>query len=112
MIDLNKEAEAIVNQYQSFKDDTGVVCVLRFSAISAVKDAFKQSEPKWISVNERLPEIGGQYYLVYNETKGVFRSFYNKGFKCFETIILTKNEWHSEEIAVTHWMPLPEKPIK
>lgn len=70
------------------------------------------SESEWVRCEERLPEDGGRHYLAYNESKGVFRPIYNKGFKCFEHIVHTKDGWYSEEIKVTHWMQLPKSPIK
>jgi len=67
---------------------------------------------EWISVNDRLPEHGMFTILVYGRftadcPKRVMEvHYYRRGNKC---------EFRSNNIKtkdVTHWMPLPEPPIK
>ena len=58
--------------------------------------------PRWISVEERLPEVKGKY-IVCTRKKAVyctaFRFFHGEGY--FATDLNTH---------ITHWMPLPEPP--
>ena len=66
-----------------------------------------KSEPvqQWISVDERLPEIDGQYLCIveldgdcFNREQDVMHYMENHGWRCFD------------DDGVTHWMPLPALP--
>ena len=64
-------------------------------AISALRE-----QPRWISVDERLPEKDGFYLVwgppaIYTETK-----WYDQG-------TLAQYFWKRD---ITHWMPMPEPP--
>lgn len=76
-------------------------------AISDVEDAPTiEAEPvrhgKWISVKERLPEIGGKY-IVCTSNPSVYLTRFIKLCEggAFQTDIYP---------YITHWMPLPEPP--
>lgn len=62
----------------------------------------KAAQPKWISVEERLPEEGVSV-LIY-------------GFGCMDIGWIIDTGWRSEYISdydkgeITHWMPMPEPP--
>lgn len=58
----------------------------------------EQFKPKWISVDERLPDKYGKFWV------------YRKG--CNKQHYETWNGigWASNNNDITHWMPLPEKP--
>jgi len=59
----------------------------------------EQFKPKWIDVNERLPEEDGEYLTLakqFNNSQQVVR--FHRG--CWSM-------WNQE---TTHWMPLPEPP--
>lgn len=61
--------------------------------------------PKWISVEERLPEESGSYLVCTRRSYAFTAHFY-----------LNTNEWKSHFAGsagkhITHWMPLPE-PLK
>lgn len=77
--------------------------------------------PKWISVDDRLPEETGRYLAVKkriapDELGGnrtdivILRFFVDDGFRMPTHI----PDWINEEIneEVTHWMPLPPEPRK
>ena len=77
------------------------------------RDAALAKVPKWISVEERLPEyktavLGyGLRYRKYPDTDPfpdvhvVYSRGEDEGWFTF---------WNNEYVAVTHWMPLPESP--
>lgn len=80
-------------------------CVCDFSIVRCTLAYIQQLEaqvPKWISVEERLPEDGR--YLVLTEkagnTKKVHTATYN-----------SLGWWTYANFGeITHWMPLPEPP--
>lgn len=82
------------------------VLVTDIQAMDTVDAAIAQ---KWISVTERLPEVGGTY-LVYTERGSVYAShFYEK--KVFRDDYVREPQWSQRgKVKVTHWMPLPEPP--
>ena len=61
----------------------------------------EQSVPRWISVEERLPENDDAVLIMDN---GIGMGYYN----------IYSDEWTdcetADTIRVTHWMPLPEPP--
>lgn len=70
-------------------------------AVRCIKET-SAKVPKWISVEERLPESAGKY-IVCTKKRAVyctaFRFFHGKGY------FATDSTTH-----ITHWMPLPEAP--
>lgn len=67
----------------------------------AYKNGYEAGKPKWISVEDRLPEMLVDV-LVYDRTGG-----------SIELAFMTKHcEWVGVCMnhEVTHWMPLPEPP--
>ena len=76
-----------------------------YAEIEDLKDKIVElegSQPKWISVDDRLPEEF-QEVLSFAGHNGIAHSIYRAGsFK--------KNLVVWEHQAVTHWMPLPEQP--
>lgn len=58
--------------------------------------------PKWISVEERMPEVDGKYIVCTSKRSVYLTRFYahSEGGN-FKTDIYTH---------ITHWMPLPEPP--
>ena len=64
----------------------------------------KARVPKWISVDDRLPEFG---------VSVLARCFYNGKWKTLVCHTSKENfgEWYTDEVCqwvkVTHWMPLP-----
>ena len=81
-------------------DNSGRVLMAAFARL-------KEKVPKWISVEERLPEPG-QGVLVYDDCEYMSVADYTHD-KHFPTVY----EFHVNgeyEPGVTHWMPLPEPP--
>lgn len=75
--------------------------------ISLTKEqwALLRNPPKWISVGERLPEVG-EIVLVwhYSEVKAAWLNYVANGVAYF----VQKDTGYRCE--PTHWMPLPEPP--
>ena len=57
--------------------------------------------PKWISVEERLPEKEGKYIVCTAKGSVYCTKFSTRHGPCFHTDMYTH---------ITHWMPLPEPP--
>lgn len=90
-------------------------------ALDAVNDAHNEGydvgywagrrdyEPKWISVDERLPEpkFAREWYLVALESGCVKTLAFEKQGRSDN---LFRPGWHETASPVTHWMPLPEAP--
>ena len=60
--------------------------------------------PKWISVDERLPEESGRY-LVYTYDDRIIDAYYSE----------EAGKWRSYSVVIadkrfTHWMPMTEPP--
>lgn len=80
-----------------------------------IKDVFayvqqlEAQQPRWISVNDRLPERGITRCIIAvklgNGLKGTLCARYNADLKSW-------SGWYSDKITneVTHWMPLPQPP--
>ncbi len=67
-----------------------------------------QPAPKWISVKERLPEIGKSVLIYYPKWDGdEIQTAKLKGDGMMFDIC---GEFNIRVGAVTHWMPLPEPP--
>ncbi|MBR5878416.1 MAG: DUF551 domain-containing protein [Akkermansia sp.] len=84
-------------------------------AISAMKE-----QPRWISVEERLPEKEGQYLVYTKWTYGNFIRLCNwtPKYNGWEEHLNGRAIWYNydseygdyESKDITHWMPLPEPP--
>ena len=62
------------------------------------------ARPEWISVKDALPK-DNEYVLVYDSNNGFYNidCFYNGDW-------LEIHDYWTEDVKVTHWMPLPEPP--
>lgn len=67
-------------------------------ATDLVEEGYHKQE--WISVDERLPDQDGKYYLAYTR----------KGFTVLSFYYALEGSFGFEHWDVTHWMPLPEAP--
>ncbi|MDE9467376.1 DUF551 domain-containing protein [Xenorhabdus bovienii] len=65
----------------------------------------------WISVNDRLPKAVRQFErFIVSTDKGIGMGVYD-GLNGFSHIIVNGGTQYSD-YTVTHWMPLPEPPVK
>ncbi len=64
---------------------------------------WRASHPHWISVEDELPEEG-KLVLVTSHS-GCFVGFYDGGWFSNGRVV-------QREVMVTHWMPLPQAPMK
>lgn len=95
----------ILNSKIDFSQD-GIID--RQKAIEAMQEYAEQFKPKWISVEERLPEEEGFEFIIFGRYAAdcpdrVMTAQFN--FK--------KGYFHVKGVKsknVTHWMPLPTKP--
>ena len=62
---------------------------------------YRDGQPQWISVKERLPEMEGKYIVCTAKGSVYCAKFSTRHGPCFHTDLYTH---------ITHWMPLPEPP--
>lgn len=82
---------------------------LREAAAILTKEAADLLERQWISVEDRMPEVG-EKVLTLNVTGGVRVMHLNESGYDWSAEV---SRWHGFLIprnSVTHWMPLPEPP--
>ena len=86
--------------------------------LDLINDAFTEDvapRAEWISVEERLPEVAGRAYLVWDDVqKTVKKRFF---YRIPPSIPLETYPYRREYFGnsadykrYTHWMPLPEPP--
>jgi hypothetical protein len=113
--------EEAANELQSYADSSWGGLNKAFElAIAALRE-----QPRWISVEERLPELCGHYIVVvkYNHKRDEKEAVTDidiatwgetvslvTGIRTFEWTSML-NDWDEGNGAeITHWMPLPEPP--
>jgi hypothetical protein len=75
--------------------------------IGAYTQCQEDMADKWISVKDRLP-TEESYILIYGKGNRQMTSlFKNSCFMCYDL----RTEWLEEAEEITHWMPLPNKPL-
>lgn len=67
---------------------------------------------EWISVNDRLPKKHYQRILVYSYTGNIHVVNYFEDSGNSGTLWECDDGFEGEDISFTHWMPLPQPPIK
>lgn len=67
----------------------------------------RQDIPRWISVEERLPDIDAEVLICTDE--GLYDVTQYSGGERFWTLERNPDCWVTA-LGVTHWMPLPEPP--
>jgi len=72
----------------------------------------KASEPEWVSVSDRLPETNSEVLCVKKNGLKLILS-YHAGFDTLERKFYwwAFDKWMDQNAQVTHWMPLPNKPV-
>ena len=63
---------------------------------------------EWINVKDRLPEIGKEVLVCYDFGRMMVTAL--DGYWGTERLFWKYNNWITNPISVTHWMPLPEPP--
>lgn len=77
----------------------------RIKELEAVVSEMETSQPKWISVKDRLPE--DRQEVLVDSVKGIFLATYLKGYK---TCFYIRGLYNFTIKGVKNWMPLPEPP--
>lgn len=95
-------------------DSIGNDLVKMFNRL-AQRIAEKMVEEKWINVKDGLPEKDGKssiYCLVNSKYDGIVVRPYNEYHKCWDAE--DADDYYCDAIdgKITHWMPLPNPPIK
>jgi hypothetical protein len=109
-----------------FKAAQNDIKQLNFSydeTIEAIQIAYEEGQPKWISVDEKLPDRRGNYVVYYNygNANGVVSNFsisqfyLGKWYDDNADFSIEKHdlfEYKNTEgyCKITHWAPLPPKP--
>ena len=63
-------------------------------------------EEEWISVKDRLPQVKGEYVLIYDSHhRNIYKAWY-----VGDIDVWFSNEYLPQFINITHWMPLPKPP--
>ena len=87
--------------------------------IVALQEKLANAKPKWISVDERLPENNGHYLCFRDGSVDVYGFALNlKKVNKYDFEGQKRSGWYSydseygyfECTKITHWMPLPEAP--
>ena len=105
---------AIGNEWETpitLSDDLGkaIEAIEELSAKyeKALHDLVKLAEPRWITVEKKLPEENG-FYLCCYEAKCKGGVAMDDGLSILQYL---DQKWHLNEMyIVTHWMKLPELP--
>ena len=87
----------------------------KFATLHAQKIADKMVSERWINVKDGLPMKDGKssiYCLVNSEYDGIVVRPYNEYHKCWDTE--DADDYYCDAVGgkITHWMPLPNPPIK
>lgn len=86
--------------------------------LDLINDAFTEDvapRAEWISVEERLPEVAGREYLVWDDVQATVKKRYFhrihpnipiETYPCIREYFGNASDYK----RYTHWMPLPEPP--
>lgn len=73
-------------------------------------EAMEKEIPRWISVNERLPEKSGLVLITVLPCNDQYIAHYKHGQKIFTVYGAGRNP--ILDMTATHWMPLPPPPAE
>lgn len=103
MTELEKQAEEYAN---SISNTNLEKLIAEKAYIKGFQDA-----NQWVSVSEQLPECHEQHGNVYYS--GRILIYGDEGIETAEFLTYPSfAEWSGCHGKVTHWMPLPDKPLK
>ncbi|MBQ8508068.1 MAG: DUF551 domain-containing protein [Clostridia bacterium] len=120
---LERERDAAVAETESLKTEIDAINEDYLSGIHTVRE---DAQPKWISVEERLPDDLEEVLILVKETElyGQYNEF-SRSYFCQYIGSLDDGEWYTvwcngyryikdtakepnaDKLEVTHWMPLP-----
>lgn len=88
-------------------DKVGLDAADLIERLTAENAALREKVPRWISVEDRLPEDHLKRYLIAFKDAGgsivdAARYIPGLGWECYN--------WDVPQKLITHWMPLPEAP--
>lgn len=108
LCDLDEIKICVDRQYENCHGYSGSKKAIYREAILAVKSILHSAKSidgvtvqEWISVTERLPEVG-EVVIICTD-----KNFVYAGELIGDTWFLDNDSWTA---TVTHWMPLPEPP--
>lgn len=123
---LEHERDAAVAETESLNAEIDAINEDYLSGIHTVRE---DAQPKWISVEERLPDDLEEVLILVKETefygqyKELSKSYFCQYIGCVDDgewftvwchghryIKDTAKEPYADKLEVTHWMPLPEAP--
>lgn len=94
---MKTEIEILEKHFSYFHEDLD-------TTIEAMREFAEQFKPKWISVEERLPEEDGIRVLGYS-------AFQDEAYMCYSNTNGSERRISGPgSVKITHWMPLPTKP--
>ena len=123
---LERERDAAVDETESLRAEIDAINEDYLRGIHTVRE---DAQPKWISVEERLPDDLEEVLILVKETElyGQYNEF-SRSYFCQYIGSLDDGEWYTvwcngyryikdtakepnaDKLEVTHWMPLPEPP--
>ena len=131
--DALEAADKRIEELEKQAEHTDQVDAVIFAVYSNQKARIAELEaqiPKWISVEDRLPEESGEYIvyiqmgtgvevpdffgsndlsyvtsMYFKERQKLWLDEYDEAYNADLSLVDTANDYH-----VTHWMPLPQKP--
>ena len=108
--DTGRSAKDIVSDYFAIANpDEYLTMTVQFSdLVSLLVYAQSKQQQEWVSVEDRLPEVPDEWYLIAVKNKNKEGGIYLIDLACYNSdgVWLKSNTWEK----VTHWMPLPTPP--
>lgn len=114
-----KDKERVIAALEEYKgDSTGLIAMTVEDCQRVVLEM--AAEDGWIPVSKRLPEVGGNYFVVVKYKYDFEKEYsYDTDFAEFtfsdgyiDNCWNTYNDWNEGQqyLHITHWMPIPEPP--
>lgn len=111
MIDKNtieEQLETAAATYASKRSTIEEISLSVCGFIDGAEWAIEQLQPKWYSLQEKLPNEGGPVLGIMKDTLDIYVCWYKISRKLF--IVYGAGADPISDMKVTHWMPLPKPP--